>query len=238
MHISRWLVPALVATVALAGCTTPTTTPTDPTPAPVTPGAAAPSPIGPDPAGGPGTPGQFGGGRGPAWATQTPSTQTTTGAVATPEPGTPQAAAWDALMGPDGEYAAAASYQAVLDEYGAETEPYASIRMMEENHINALTRQLQRFGITAPANPYLGEIEAPASLTEAAQAWVEGEELNVAMYDDLFAQVEGDPGLTRVFTNLRRSSEEAHLPLFRAAAENGGTLTAEQMTDLGFVPHR
>ena len=46
-------------------------------------------------------------------------------------------------MGPDGEYAAAASYTAVLDAFG-QVEPYATIQAAEQRHIDALTRQLQR----------------------------------------------------------------------------------------------
>ena len=135
-------------------------------------------------------------------------------------------------MGPEGEYAAAASYAAVLDAFG-QVEPYASIRAAEERHIDALTRQLQRLGVTPPANPYLGRVPAPATLAAAAQAWADGEVANVALYDKLLAAVSGDPGLTRVFTNLRRASADMHLPVFRAAATSGGTLTAAQLIELG-----
>lgn len=131
--------------------------------------------------------------------------------------------AWEALLGPDGEYAAIASYQAVIDTYGA-VEPYTTILQAELRHANALTRQLNRFGIEVPQNPYLGKVEAPASLTTAAQAWAEGEVLNVEMYDQLIKK-NTDPRLDRIFNNLRRASLESHLPLFEKAAANGGTLT-------------
>jgi len=136
--------------------------------------------------------------------------------------GSNEAVAWEALMGPDGEYAAAASYQAVLDEFGP-VEPYASILDGELRHIGALTRQLDRMGITVPENPYLGEIDAPKDLLTAAQAWAEGEILNVEMYDRLIAQAT-DESLIRVLNNLRRASLESHLPAFEQAAANGGTL--------------
>jgi hypothetical protein len=144
-----------------------------------------------------------------------------------PAAGTDAAVAWEALTGPDGEYAAAASYQAVLDKFG-QVEPYATILGAELKHINALTRQLERAGVTVPANPYLGNLEAPADLETAAKAWAEGEILNVEMYDKLLTQT-SDANLTRVLTNLRRSSQESHLPMFELAAENGGTLTPDQM---------
>jgi hypothetical protein len=127
-----------------------------------------------------------------------------------------------ALMGPDGEYAALASYQAVLDEYG-QVEPYATILAAESRHADALIRQLERLGTEVPENPYLGQIEAPADLQSAAEAWAEGEILNVELYDYLLTQTD-DSQLTKVLNNLRSASLDSHLPAFQAAAENGGTL--------------
>jgi hypothetical protein len=133
-----------------------------------------------------------------------------------------------ALMGPDGEYAAAASYEAVLDEYGM-VEPYASIYQAELRHIDALIRQLERAGEEVPANPYTGKIKAPGDLKTAAEAWAEGEILNVELYDDLIARTTNE-NLLKVLGNLRSASLNSHLPAFELAAENGGTLTADQMT--------
>lgn len=163
----------------------------------------------------------------PSTPAETPDV--TTGA---PEAGTPAALAWEALMGPYGEYAAVAAYTAVIEEFG-QVQPYVNILEAEQRHVSALIRQLDRFGVSAPANPWLGKIPAPADLLTTAQAEADGEVANVAMYDELLAQ-SNDAGLTRVLTNLRRASLEAHLPMFEAAAENGGTLTNEQMTELGF----
>ena len=134
---------------------------------------------------------------------------------------------WEALMGSDGEYAALASYQAVLDEYG-QVEPYATIMAAEARHADALIRQLDRLGIDAPENPYLGLIEAPADLETAAEAWAEGEVLNVELYDQLIADAESEQ-VIKVFNNLRSASLDSHLPAFELAAENGGVLTEEQM---------
>lgn len=143
----------------------------------------------------------------------------------------PEKAAWEALMSPVGEYAAIASYQAVIDKYGA-VEPYTSILRSEQNHAQALARQLQRYGVTVPANPYLGKIPAPASLKLAAQGEADVEVANVAMYDKLFALANGDAQLTRVFNNLRSASQEMHLPAFTKAAAGNGTLSAAEMTAL------
>lgn len=134
---------------------------------------------------------------------------------------------WEALMGSDGEYAALASYQAVLDEYG-DVEPYATIMAAEGRHADALIRQLDRLGVEVEENPYLGQIEAPADLQTAAEAWAEGEILNVELYDKLIADAESEQ-LIKVFNNLRSASLDSHLPAFELAAENGGVLTEEQM---------
>lgn len=132
-------------------------------------------------------------------------------------------------MGPDGEYHASASYLAVIEKFG-EVEPYVSIRAAEDRHSSALVRQLERLGIEVPENPYLGRLQAPSDLTTAARAWADGEVANIAMYDTLLAQTD-DAALFRVLTNLRRASADVHLPAFQAAAEQGGTLTPEQMAE-------
>jgi hypothetical protein len=129
---------------------------------------------------------------------------------------------WEALMGADGEYAAAASYQSVLDEYG-QVEPYATILQAELRHSDALIRQLERLGTVVPTNPYTGQIPAPRDLQSAAEAWAEGEVLNIEMYDALIGRT-SDSQILKVLGNLRRASQESHLPAFQQAAENGGTL--------------
>ncbi|MDO9590505.1 MAG: hypothetical protein Q7J04_05125, partial [Microcella sp.] len=138
------------------------------------------------------------------------------------DPSSDAALAWRALMSPVGEYAAAASYLAVLDRFGT-VEPYATILQGELRHIDALTRQLSRAGIDVPENPYLAVVVAPDDLLTAAEAWAEGEIANVELYDELLAKAD-DARLVRVLSNLRRASLESHLPLFEAAAAAGGTL--------------
>jgi hypothetical protein len=132
-----------------------------------------------------------------------------------------------ALMGPDGEYAAAASYLAVLDKYGS-VEPYQTIYQAELRHIDALIRQLERLGEEVPENPYLGKITAPEDLVSAAEAWAEGEVLNVELYDLLISKTQ-NANLLNVLGNLRSASLDSHLPAFELAAQGDGTLTAEQM---------
>lgn len=126
-------------------------------------------------------------------------------------------AAWEALFSADGEYAAFATYQAVIDKFGP-VEPFANIAASEQNHIDALKRQLVRLGVTVPDNPYLGKIGAPATLKEAATAGVLGEQHNIAMYDRLMNGAAGDAVLTEVLVSLRDASQKHHLPAFERAA--------------------
>jgi hypothetical protein len=133
-----------------------------------------------------------------------------------------------ALMGPDGEYAAAASYLAVLDKYGS-VEPYQTIYQAELRHIDALIRQLERQGEVVPENPYLGKITAPEDLVSAAEAWAIGEVLNVELYDQLISKTDNE-NLLKVLGNLRSASLDSHLPAFELAAQGDGTLTPEQMS--------
>jgi hypothetical protein len=148
--------------------------------------------------------------------------------IGAPEANTDAYLAWEALMGPDGEYAALASYQAVLDEFG-QVEPYATIKEAESRHAEALVRQLDRMGVDTPGeNPYLGLIAAPVDLESAAQAWAIGEIANVELYDELIEQA-SDERLVGVFENLRNASADSHLPAFELAAENGGTLDPEDI---------
>lgn len=138
------------------------------------------------------------------------------------DPDSDAALACEALLSPVGEYAAAASYLAVLDRFG-EVDPYATILEGELRHIDALTRQLDRAGVEVPDNPYIGLVVAPADLQTAAEAWAVGEIDNVALYDELLVKAD-DARLVTVLGNLRRASLESHLPLFEAAAAAGGTL--------------
>ena len=128
----------------------------------------------------------------------------------------------EALTGPEGEYAAAASYLAVLEEFG-QVEPYATIYEAEIRHADALVKQLERIGAEVPENPYIGQIAAPADLQAAAQAWAEGEVANIELYDKLLTLTD-DPQLVKVLNNLRSASLDSHLPAFEEAAENGGVL--------------
>ena len=144
------------------------------------------------------------------------------GATVTLDPAA-KAALLTALAGPDGEYAAHAEYSAILQKFGATVQPYASIVLAERQHIAALQQQCVKFGVPVPADPYLGKVNPPATLLEAAKTGVFAENLNVAMYTTLLTQVQRYPSLVQVFTHLQAASQNNHLPAFEAAVKNGGT---------------
>jgi hypothetical protein len=193
------LIPILlVTTVLLAGCSVPTTEDTVPTP------------------------------NDSSDASESPAEESKSSDPVIKEVMTDTEIVLAALMGPDGEYAAAASYLAVLEKYG-NVEPYQTIYQAELRHIDALIRQLERQGEVVPENPYLGQITAPEDLVSAAKAWAEGEVLNVELYDQLISKTDNE-SLLKVLGNLRSASLDSHLPAFELAAQGDGTLTPEQMS--------
>jgi hypothetical protein len=193
------LIPILlITTVLLAGCSVPTTEDTVPTP------------------------------NDSSDASESPAEESKSSDPVIKEVMTDTEIVLAALMGPDGEYAAAASYLAVLEKYG-NVEPYQTIYQAELRHIDALIRQLERQGEVVPENPYLGQITAPEDLVSAAKAWAEGEVLNVELYDQLISKTDNE-SLLKVLGNLRSASLDSHLPAFELAAQGDGTLTPEQMS--------
>jgi hypothetical protein len=129
-----------------------------------------------------------------------------------------------ALKGPEGESAARAEYTDILAKFGAGVQPYANIYQAEVKHIAALQQYCVKYGVPIPPDTYLGNVTAHATLLEAAQTGVVAEILNVAMYEEELITVQKYPSLVQVFTNLRAASLDNHLPAFKAAVANGGSL--------------
>ena len=117
--------------------------------------------------------------------------------------------------------------RAILEEYGAynlylhfadvfeSSEIFARIAQSEQQHLNALIRQAEKYGMVIPANPGLGTPPVLTSVEEACQAGVEAELADGARYDELMALTDR-PDLIRVFTRLQAASLEKHLPAFEA----------------------
>ena len=112
------------------------------------------------------------------------------------------------------EYTAMNTYQAVMDELG-NVQPFSRIARSEQQHVNALIRVAERFGIDVPENA--GEVAeiAWSTLEDACQMGVTFEQMDAALYDELLTNTT-NPVLIRVYTNLHRASLNNHLPAFEA----------------------
>ncbi|HNX46285.1 MAG TPA: hypothetical protein PKK90_06185 [Anaerolineaceae bacterium] len=110
------------------------------------------------------------------------------------------------------EYVALNTYQAVLDELG-QVYPFSRIVLSEAQHVAALTRVAERYGVAVPINN--GEVfpYTYASLSEACQMGVALETDDAALYDELLADVT-NPALIRVYTQLQAASLNNHLVAF------------------------
>ena len=114
------------------------------------------------------------------------------------------------------EYGAYNLYTAAAAEYGSLT-PFARIARSEQQHINALTRMADLYGVEIPANPGLtGELDF-ANLADACQAGVDAEIADAALYDEL-TPVTTHTDLLRVYDRLQSASLDNHLPAFETCA--------------------
>ncbi len=116
------------------------------------------------------------------------------------------------------EYHAIAVYQAVIDTFGP-VAPFTNILKAEQKHAAAVIRLMQKYGVTVPPNPWLGNAPTFSSVAEACAAGVEAELLNRDLYDQLKA-VTTRADLLQVFNALEAASEYNHLPAFQSCAAN------------------
>ena len=112
------------------------------------------------------------------------------------------------------EYTAMNTYQAVINELG-NVRPFSRIVRAEQQHVNALIRVAQRFGVEVPENA--GEVASSewSTLEEACDMGVTFEQMDADLYDELLPNT-ANAVLIRVYTNLQRASLEKHLPAFEA----------------------
>ena len=112
------------------------------------------------------------------------------------------------------EYTAMNTYQAIMNELG-EIQPFFRVARSEQQHVNALIRVAERFGVEVPENAgEVAEIEW-STLEEACQLGVTFEQMDAALYDELLPNTT-NPVLIKVYTNLQRASLNNHLPAFEA----------------------
>ncbi|MBN1536985.1 MAG: hypothetical protein JW908_09660 [Anaerolineales bacterium] len=112
------------------------------------------------------------------------------------------------------EYGALNLYQAVIDQFG-NIRPFTQILKSEQQHVNALLRQADKYGVEAPANPGLASPITFTTVDEACQAGVDAEKADAALYDEL-KPVVTHSDLLSVFTRLQNASLNSHLPAFEA----------------------
>lgn len=117
----------------------------------------------------------------------------------------------------DDEYKARATYAAIIDRFGP-VRPFTNIIRAEERHASALERLFVKYNQPVPADRWAGQVQAPDSLEEACAAGVAAEIENRAMYDRLMLMTRRSD-ILQVFGNLRRASQDNHLPAFQRALE-------------------
>jgi len=113
----------------------------------------------------------------------------------------------------DDEYRAWATYDQVVHDFGP-VRPFIHIRDAEARHIAALRTLFERYGLELPPNPWPGRVTRYGNVREACQAGVEAEIANGEMFDRLERSTHREDILA-VFDNLKRASQERHLPAFR-----------------------
>ena len=116
------------------------------------------------------------------------------------------------------EYAARAFYGKVVEAFGPQA-PFVNIVKAENQHVAALGKLCERYGVPRPLDPFPAEaMIAPAWRTNLERG-VAGEIANVQLYQYLLAQVPL-PDVRRVFLNLQTASLENHLPAFQRALDS------------------
>ena len=121
------------------------------------------------------------------------------------------------------EYRAEATYAAVIDSFG-EVRPFINIIEAERRHATRVRAEMTRLAIAYDAeNPFMGTIEAPATLLEACELGIEAERENIALYDRILPTIEDD-GVRATLSDLQWASRERHLPAFERCVARGGSM--------------
>ena len=115
------------------------------------------------------------------------------------------------------EYLARAEYTAIMAKFG-QSAPYANIKKAEDQHIAWLKDIFASLKLAAPGDDAGAYIQAPSTLRDAAQAGVQAEIDNIAMYERFLSQaVLRDlryGAVADLFARLRNASRN-HLAAFQ-----------------------
>jgi len=117
----------------------------------------------------------------------------------------------------DDEYKAVATYEQMIADFGP-IRPFVNIIEAERRHIEALRGLFDRYDLAMPSNPWPGTRPTFASVADACAAAVEGEIENATMYEQLISATH-HRDIIEVFENLRRASQDNHLPAFRRCTQ-------------------
>jgi hypothetical protein len=112
------------------------------------------------------------------------------------------------------EYGALNLYSGVINQLG-NIYPFSQIATAEQKHIDALTRQAVKYGVSVPENPGLTVTIEFNSVAEACQAGVAAEIADAELYDELKPDMT-HTDILQVFNNLQSASLNSHLPAFQA----------------------
>jgi hypothetical protein len=115
------------------------------------------------------------------------------------------------------EYLAHGEYVAIMKKFGV-MRPYDNIMAAEEQHLAWLKDEYKARGLAFPADGSAASIVVPADLKAAAQAGVDAEIANIAMYKAFLARPElskpENASVKDLFERLMRASEN-HLRAFK-----------------------
>ena len=115
------------------------------------------------------------------------------------------------------EYLARGEYEAIMAKFGS-LRPYSNIMAAEEQHLAWLKVEYQNRGLPFPTDGSASHVVLPKDLKAAAQAGVDAEIANIAMYKIFLTRPElSDPvnaSVKVLFEQLIRASEN-HLRAFR-----------------------
>lgn len=113
------------------------------------------------------------------------------------------------------EYRAEAIYQGVLNDFGANTLPFANIIRAEQQHARSVAGLFTARGMAVPASLWSpANVPRFTTLRAACAAGVENETANVALYDSQLSLSLPDD-VRRVLLNNRDASLYNHLPAFQ-----------------------
>jgi hypothetical protein len=116
------------------------------------------------------------------------------------------------------EYKAEATYQKVLDTFGAETKPFSNIINAEIKHSTKIKELYEKYALDIPENELYNSIPEFETVANACSAGVQAEIENIALYDELNTKIDNED-IKVIFVSLKRASQESHLPAFERCSK-------------------